>query len=164
MPATDRRRSRVRVQAMVVEGLHGQWERPSAPMWADAAGSGYRRRHRRDAGVVNVLQTGHLAAPARLSVRSALLVHAILVHTAQGPVLIPYTVTRVVCSRAQCRLTTLYVRVQYAYTRRAILNISVPLRYFWLNVFFMQSEKSQKKNNNNNKMLLYSIGSIFMKL
>lgn len=85
MPSDDLRwRSGVRVEAMVVERLHCQGERSSASMRADATGSGYRRRHRRGTGVVDVLQTRHLATAApRLPARSPFLVHAILVHTAQ---------------------------------------------------------------------------------
>lgn len=85
MPSNDLRwRSGVRVEAMVVERLHCQGERSSASMRADATGSGYRRRHRRGTGIVDVLQTRHLATAApRLPARSPFLVHAILVHTAQ---------------------------------------------------------------------------------
>lgn len=153
MPGTDRRWPRVRVQAMVVEGLHGQRERPGAPMWADAAGSGYRRRHRRDAGVVNVLQTRHLAAPARLSARSALLVHAILVHTAQ--VRFSSRILSRVCRNlfssslsaydiSMCMCIYICIYVYDTHIRCAILNIPVPL-LFPIKCFLYAKRKSQKK-------------------
>lgn len=95
----------VRVEAVIVERLDGQGERPVTSMRVDAAGSGDRRRHRRGARVVDVVQARHLTAPARLPASSPILVHAVLVHTAQA--VRSHPAVRVLsrvqsCPRARC--------------------------------------------------------------